>query len=65
VQVHRLHHKEWSSILNSNDLLNTIPPDILATDDAEKITAYIKQLSRQQHSINMRLELTYEIQTRV
>jgi len=64
VQVHRLHNKEWSSILNSNDLLNTIPPDILATDDAEKITAYIKQLTRQQHSINLRLELTYEIQTR-
>jgi len=65
VQVHRLHHKEWSSILNSNDLLNTIPPEILATDNAETITNYIKQLSRQQHSINMRLELTYEIQTRV
>jgi hypothetical protein len=64
VQIHRLYNKEWSSVLNSNDLLNTIPPDILTTDDAEKITVYIKQVSRQQHSINLRLELTYEIQTR-
>ena len=64
VQIHRLHNKDWTSIINSNDLLNTVPAEVLATDNADQITNFIKTLTRQQHALNMRLELTYEIQTR-
>lgn len=64
VQIHRLHNKDWTSIINSNDLLNTVPAEVLATENADQITNFIKTLTRQQHALNLRLELTYEIQTR-
>ena len=59
--------QQWRSMypqFNSNDLLNTVPAEVLATDNADQITNFIKTLTRQQHALNMRLELTYEIQTR-
>ena len=64
VQIFPLQKKEWSNICVSDELLKSVPPDMLVRENADEITKFIKELCRRQCSVSLRLEMTYEIQTR-
>ena len=64
VQIFPLQKKEWSNICVSDEMLKSVPPDMLVRENADEITKFIKELCRRQCSLSLRLEMTYEIQTR-
>lgn len=64
VQIFPLQKKEWGNICVSDEMLKSVPPDMLCREDAPEITKFIKELCRRQCSLSLRLEMTYEIQTR-
>jgi hypothetical protein len=46
-------------------MLRAVPADMLERANAEEITGFIKQLCMRQCCMSMRVEMTYEIPTRV
>jgi hypothetical protein len=65
VQMFPLQKKDWQNICVSDEMLRAVPADMLERGNAEEITGFIKQLCMRQCSLSMRLEMTYEVPTRV
>ena len=45
-------------------MLKSVPPDMLVRENADEITKFIEELCLHQCRLSLRLEMTYEIQTR-
>jgi hypothetical protein len=65
VQMFPLQKKDWQNICVSDEMLRAVPPEMLERANAEEITMHIKQLCLRQSCLSLRLEMTYEIPTRL
>jgi hypothetical protein len=63
VQIHRLGNTEWANFKMTDELINTVPSDILYSGDEAKLSEAIKRVMKTNYSWSARLEVTYSVRT--
>jgi len=61
VQIHRIGNKDWNNITANDEIISTIPDNILNQNSEEAISAHIQNIMKRQYSFTARIEMQYEV----
>jgi hypothetical protein len=61
VQLHRLGNKEWTAMNAHDEIMSTVPKEVLWSEDQNLLTKHVQHIMSTPYTFSARIELTYEV----
>jgi len=60
VQIHRINKTDWSSLNSNDEIMSSIPHDVLMKSNPDELTSAIQGIMKRDYSFSARIEVEYE-----